>query len=126
MNYLKFKSLKTVKRENKSNTLKRFFISSSIEILKKIIPEANPDYENEIDSVNYWLVEFDKKDLPIREIGLDQNDNVMMVMPNGINYGYWTDNNLAREDFEKHFETETIKKEVFDEFWNEFGVKKKY
>ena len=86
--------------------------------LKLIIPKANPDYENRIALVVYWLLEFkDDQSTPEREIGLDSNENMIMKMPYNNNYGYWVDNNLTIEDFKKSFAVEEITKEYFEEKW---------
>ena len=49
-----------------------------------------------------------------------------MIMPDDKNYGYWSDNNLKREDFESHFETEEITEEEFNGLWNQYVNKKEY
>lgn len=127
MIYLKFEAPLTGKEEYKQSKLQRFFIKSAIGILKKIIPEANPDYDELIDNVKTWLVEIgNENEYPNREIGIDENGIVIMTMPDDRNYGYWTDNNLNKNDFEEHFKTEEIEKEIFDKLWNEFEKKKKY
>ncbi|MBK7855618.1 MAG: hypothetical protein IPJ79_12590 [Bacteroidetes bacterium] len=44
-------------------------------ILTTIIPKANPDFEDKIDEVQYWLVECDNETgIPEREIGLERKD----------------------------------------------------
>ncbi len=127
MIYLKFEAPKTDKDEIKSNNVKKSITDSAIRFLKKIIPEANPDYDDKIDEVKFWIVEIDKEsNLPNREIGLDRKENVIMIMPDDRNYGYWTDNNLKKEDFESHFETEEIIEKEFNELWNKFVNKKEY
>jgi hypothetical protein len=124
---LKFVAPKPNKEESKPNKVKDFLVNSAIGILKKIIPEANPDYEDKIDSVKTWLVEFEEEtNLPNREIGLDSQENVIMIMPDDINYGYWTDNNLKKEDFENQFDTEEIENKYFDKLWKKFEKRKKY
>ena len=52
---LKFEAPKTEKEEGKPNIVKMFLVESAIGILKKIIPEANPDYDNKIDDVQKML-----------------------------------------------------------------------
>ena len=127
MNYIKFEAPKTSETKSKPNKIRRFLAQSAIGILKKIIPEANPDYEEQIDNVTTWLVEIDNKHrYPNREIGIDENGVVIMTMPDERNHGYWTDNNLIQSDFEEHFDTIEIEKEMFDKLWNEFEKRKKY
>lgn len=65
-----------------------------------------------------WLLEFeDDHSPPLREIGLDKGAKVIMKMPFGENYGYWTDNDLTAGGFERLFEVTYITKELFDEKW---------
>lgn len=45
-----------------------------------------------------------------------------MIMPDDKNYGYWTDNNLKVEDFEKQFKTNKIQKAEFDKWVNSFEM----
>ena len=88
-------------------------------ILKKLLPVANPDFEGMIDKVRYWLVECDTDNgIPKREIGLDDQGQVIMKMPFKNNYGYWTDNCLLLSDFYKQFQVSEITKEVFERQWN--------
>jgi hypothetical protein len=75
-------------------------------ILPEIVPVANPDFDEKIDLVVCWLIEFENDSYyPSREIGLDEKEQPIMIMPWRKNYGYWTDNNLVLEDFFAHFET---------------------
>jgi len=88
-------------------------------VLKKILSKANPDYDDKITEVKYWLVEIDNETgIPEREIGLDSNDHAIMKMPHKNNYGYWTDNNLLLSDFNKHFVVNEIREEIFEDYWN--------
>lgn len=85
------------------------------------IPIANPDFENKMDKVSSWLIEFEADSYyPNREIGLNESGKPIMVMPWRKNYGYWTDNNLVIEDFRKHFETIDISKAEFEKNWKLF------
>jgi hypothetical protein len=124
---LKFKMLKTVKNEPNPNSVLDKFWEFVTNFMRKILPKANPDYDDLIDNVETWLIEFDKESrFPDREIGIDENGNVLMIMPDEKNYGYWTDNNLKLEDFEVNFNTEKIGKEKFDTIWENFEKRKKY
>ncbi len=85
------------------------------------IPIANPDFESKIDKVSSWLIEFEADSYyPSREIGLNNLDKPIMIMPWKKNYGYWTDNNLVIEDFRLHFYTIDISKKEFEKNWNLF------
>jgi hypothetical protein len=113
MNYLKFKS-----PWNKREDSKHTFIEKIIFALKL---SSNPDYDGggKIDDVGYWLLEVDEDDVPIREIGLDENDKVILKTPYKKNYGYWTDNTLKYEDFTLQFKTEKIDPIYFNDKWEE-------
>lgn len=90
-------------------------------ILTTIIPKANPDFEDKIDEVEYWLVECDNETgIPEREIGLDKEGRVILKMPFKDNYGYWTDNNLLLNDFKEHFMASEVSKEIFEWKWKMF------
>lgn len=90
-------------------------------ILTSIIPKGNPDFDDKIDLVNQWIVEFEGADkIPTREIGLDKYGQIIMIMPWKNNSGFWTDNNLKLRDFETSFETHVITKDEFENFWRTF------
>lgn len=90
-------------------------------IMTTDIPIANPDFESKIDKVSSWLIEFEADSYyPNREIGLNNLDKPIMIMPWKKNYGYWTDNNLVIEDFRLHFNTIDISKKEFEKNWNLF------
>ena len=112
MVHLKFK----IPESDKSSDLTRFQ-TLLMKFAKLIIPEANPDYEDKLDSVHTWLIEFDNDSIPYREIGLDKSSNPIVWLPDEKNYGYWTDHNLSKRDFENHFQTHLIKSEEFEEIW---------
>lgn len=91
-----------------------------IKILSIFIPKANPDYENKIDLVSDWLLEFrSDNSTPNREIGLDNHKKVLVKMPHKENYGYWTDNTMTLNDFKNSFETKKIPQEFFELKWKE-------
>ncbi|MBS1571360.1 MAG: hypothetical protein JST62_03045 [Bacteroidetes bacterium] len=79
---------------------------------------ANPDFENNIDNVRVWLVEFDEDNVPTREIGIDENNNVILKMPYKKNYGYWTDNELLYNDFINRFSAVKIDRLEFEKNWS--------
>jgi hypothetical protein len=89
--------------------------------LSQVFPVANPDFENRIKDVRYWLVECDKESgIPQREIGIDENEQVILKMPFNDNYGYWTDNNLLLEDFILRFNASRITSNEFEQHWSMF------
>lgn len=78
-------------------------IPSSVERLARalfsFIPKANPGYESKLHLVHEWLIEFDDKGLPNREIGITQNGTPVIAAPNKENYGFWLDANMSIADF---------------------------
>ena len=115
--YIKFKSSDSVIQKvpvNIGNRLPKV-------VLESIVPIANPDFENKIGEVAFWLIEFENDSYyPNREIGLDSSGKTIMIMPWKKNYGYWTDNNLVIENFRVHFETINIAREEFEKYWDSF------
>lgn len=114
--YLKIELGESIESE-KSNLLRTLLGK----FLSTIIPKANPDFENEIDKINTWLIEFYEEGIPKREIGLDKDGKVVMIMPWKDNYGYWTDNNLNLTDFMNSFTYSEIENEYFEHRWNNFA-----
>ena len=83
-----------------------------------ILPKANPDFENKIQLVIFWLIEFPGEDaMPVREIGLNDAGDVIVKMPDESNFGYWVDNNLTFRDFKKLFQIEYVTAEYFEKLW---------
>lgn len=125
-NFMKTTYIQFDAPNNDSHSVKDGLIKSSLKkafvgILTKIIPKANPDFDDKIDEVQYWLLECDNETgIPEREIGLDKEGRVILKMPLKDNYGYWTDNNLLLNDFKEHFRTSEVSKEIFDWKWDMF------
>ena len=87
-------------------------------LLAFILPNANPDFEDKFVLISKWLLEFEDTELPpIREIGIDNQNQVIAKMPFKNNSGYWIDNDLTFKDFKSSFETNIITKELFEEMW---------
>ncbi|MBD9424761.1 hypothetical protein IB232_05460 [Pseudomonas sp. PDM15] len=63
------------------------------------IPRSNPDYESKLHLVHEWLIEFDERGLPHREIGITKNGKPVIAGPNKENYGFWLDTNMSIADF---------------------------
>ncbi len=77
------------------------------------IKKGNPDQEKLYPKVAKWLIEIDESGVPVREIGLDENNNALFSAPNNHNFGFWTDS-------DKKFgieELERCTKEEFESFW---------
>lgn len=119
--YIQFDAPKSDRSTAKDGLIKNSLKKVLTGILITIIPKANPDFDQKIDEVRYWLVEFDvETGIPEREIGLDKEKRVILKMPYKDNYGYWTDNSLLLNDFKKHFVVSEISKNSFDESWLDF------
>jgi hypothetical protein len=116
--YIRFEAPQSVRKTKSERSFKRSIKRVVINLLTKIIPTANPDYEDKISKVRYWLIECDSiSGVPQREIGLDSQGGVIMKMPFNKNYGYWTDNNLLLDGFKQHFNVSEITQEIFEQHW---------
>ena len=126
MKYIKFKiPEKTTETEKENIIVKYFFIEFGL-LLKLIIPKGNPDFDEQIDNVEYWLLECEiESGIPEREIGIDKNGNVIVKMPFKDNYGYWTDNNFKFNDFIVKFKATEIEKREFEFNWENLNETKK-
>ena len=90
-------------------------------ILTKFFSPAKFDDQKK---VKYWLLEFAYNDWNYkyeiqREIGLDENKNPILKLPNEKNkLGYWMDEDVDYDYFKKHLKTEDLSKEKFSTLWN--------
>jgi len=67
--YIQFDAPTSNRQTKKDGLLKKIFVG----ILTKIIPKANPGFDDIIDDVKYWVLECDNESgIPQREIGLDK------------------------------------------------------
>src|SRR5262245_26851506 len=112
--YIKFndpdKRVKRIKESRWKRFVKMLLIS--------FIPSGNPTFDDEIENVKEWLIEFKGgNQYPNREIGLDNLQQPIMIMPWRRNYGYWIDNNLLLNDFKSIFNAAEITKEEFENHW---------
>ena|SRR5574343_864243 len=118
MKYIKFKLSENVTEANKSGIVKHFFGKLIESVLRIIIPESNPTYGKFIDDVEYWLIECEiESGIPLREIGIDKNENVILKMPYKNDYGFWTDEDLLLKDFVEKFHAIEIQKNDFEKSW---------
>ncbi len=60
-------------------------------VLQRIIPPANPDFEQLYPTARFWWVELDEKNVPAREIGFDEEGKPIVLAPFGRNYGFFVD-----------------------------------
>lgn len=118
MKYLKITSQK--QKSIYKLEYKETFFKKVIHKVLKFFFAANPDFDGKIKEINIWLLEFeDEESTVVREIGLDEDSNVIMKMPYKKNYGYWSDVDMSYLDYIKRFRNESISKEYFEEKWNE-------
>lgn len=123
--YIKFKTdnIITDSGQQTESWLARTVENSLTKILSGIIPKANPDFDGKISNVKQWILEVDEEEgTPEREIGLDDNGKVMMMMPWKDNYGFWTDNSVQIDELAKTREMNFVDKEEFDRLWTEFEL----
>ena len=119
--YIQFDAPKSDSKIAKDGLIKSSLKKAFVGILTTIIPKANPDFDDKINKVQYWLVECDNDTgIPKREIGLDKEGRVILKMPFKDNYGLWTDNNLLLNDFKEHFVVSEISKDSFEQSWELF------
>lgn len=86
-------------------------------LCKKLL--ANPDFDDKLKYVAQWYLEYDEDAcVSCREIGLDNNKNVIVRMPDERNYGFWLDTNFTTEDFKAKFDIQIIKEQEFNNLWN--------
>ena len=115
--YIQLETPKSDKQTSKNGLLRKVFVDT----LTNILPKANPDFEDKIDEVKWWLVEFDSETgIPKREIGLDKEGRVILKMPFKDNYGFWIDSNLSLNDFKESFIVSEISQNSFEESWKLF------
>ena len=76
--------------------------------------------DSKIYDTNIWLIEFDNENIPVREIGINNSNDPIMIMPYKNNYGFLTDNNLKLQDFKNGFEFEKISKSEFEKKWDAY------
>lgn len=116
--YIKFVDDSSGVKPNKIDRLKIKLISTIL----FLIPKANPDYDGKIDDALEWQLEIEEESkLPIREIGIDRNGKVLMIMPWQRNYGYWTDNSMTLELFISQFKATSISKDESEENWEKIA-----
>lgn len=90
------------------------------EILKRIIPAANPDFEKFYPQMTTWWIEVDDKGVAQREIGFDADMKPTVLGPFGRNYGFITDSSGVFDD--PHGHPAEIAHE-FERVWDELAVK---
>jgi len=90
-----------------------------INILGHIIPKANPDFNHQYTNVRLWWLELDSNNIPQRELGFNENNQIIVVAPILNNYGFWTDGSESIEG-EKF---SLVSKDEFEQAWDSFTAK---
>ena len=62
-----------------------------MKVLSRVLPLANPDFEDKYDQVTEWWLEIDDDGLVRREIGLDSLGKPLVGAPIGDNEGIFTE-----------------------------------
>lgn len=80
---------------------------------------ANPDFDDKIEDVVQWFIEYDdvRGHIANREIGIGQNGKIIVKMPDERNYGYWLDTNCDWDGFNK-MGIHMITEKEFNDLWN--------
>ncbi len=77
-----------------------------------------PSYREKYHLIRSWLIEFDDEGVPGREIGLDDNDAIVIAGPSAIDYGFWLDTHMRYPDFTG----DLIAPDYFEKMWTASGV----
>lgn len=98
---------------------KKWYWRLVVRILSVFIPKGNSKtYEQNLEKVRTWILEIDKESrCPNREIGLDENRNVVLIAPDEKDYGFWTDSNMKLQDFESKKGFKLTTQEAFNKLW---------
>jgi len=84
-------------------------------ILTFWIPRANPDYEGQLDNIDYWYIEIEiEKGIPQREIGFDIWNRAILFGPTDRNYGFWTDSNMTFHSNQHRRIDEEVFNDIFE------------
>jgi hypothetical protein len=90
-------------------------------LLRKFLPLANPDYERLYQNVVTWYLEIDENGKITREIGMDHQEETIVIGPWGRNRGLWPDSPVVLEP--KDYTS--VGKTDFDEKWSKYIEKQK-
>ena len=119
MVYFKFEPRFVQSRETKHSIVEK----NIDRLFRLIIPKANPNFEEKYDSVKYWCIEYDEvNNFTNREIGLDKNENVIIISPFEKNYGFWVDTNLSLTDYYDQRDIIEISGDQFEILWENFQL----
>jgi hypothetical protein len=85
-------------------------------LLRKVVPAANPDFDDLYRNVRLWWVEVDDNGAPQREVGFGSGNQVLMVGPLEENMGFWTDSPMVFNGPEY----EQVESAAFEAYWARF------
>ena len=68
-------------------------------------------------SLEYWWLELDENNAPIRELGFNKEDQVQIAAPSEEDEGMWCSQEI---EFESIADFEKIEAQEFDKKWAEF------
>lgn len=93
-----------------------------IRLLKRILPAANPDLEDQLyPKTTFWWIELDDRRVPQREIGFDESSNPIVLGPVGRNYGFAVDQSAPlQEPLQLCSEAEERFQATWDHLWPQF------
>ena len=78
------------------------------------IDTANPSYRGRYHLVRAWVIEFDERGVPYREVGLDSNGSPVLAGPRQRDYGFWLDTGMHYGDFVG----DPVTQEDFETLWS--------
>ncbi|MGJ5818633.1 hypothetical protein [Paludibaculum fermentans] len=87
-----------------------------VRLLSATIPAANPDFDPLFENVRMWWVEIDPAGVPQRELGFDEQGQIIVAAPLGDNFGFFTDSNMTFSPNEHP----TVLNASFESAWAEF------
>jgi hypothetical protein len=110
MKYFKITLVRKKRKSQETKTdrvIQKFFDLIIVPLLELILPRANHKiFEKNIDQVQYFYLELNKDNYPVREIGFNKNNKIVFLGPHKENIGYLTDLHGPLEN--KNFKTKTI------------------
>lgn len=126
MIYFSFSHPSNRKEKRKdTNSLYAAFMRFLLNVVKKALPIANPDFEEAIQNVTTWYVEYDDTvyNHVLREIGQDTKNNILVKMPDERNRGFWADSDFDLSVYAS-FNLTYISKIEFEKLWNSVELTK--
>lgn len=112
--YLKFEFSSKLDIENKNRKNSNFF-----NLLEWLIPKGNPIFEDSINNVIIWLIEYENDSkCVIREIGLNNDLEIISLGPFKNDVGYWTDSDIDIDYIMNNFKYINISRNEFNKTWD--------